>query len=260
MAGANAARAKKRQVSETKGVGSAGEREDRQRNNLGDKQRRADLAPAPPRRSKSAEGSPSRPPLPDLLRRLVRQEREDTLAVKLLPRVVFTLAAGYTLFYVGSSSASAFIGVCLVLVLALAGWFLRHRGQLVLALISTPVTLALTGYMATVAEVARGGPGGAITGQAVFGYWALTGMALLGAWMLKDHPGRRGITVVIADVVLIFAAFVGTLFPVVAVPIGFLGIVAVLMIRGRGFTAMHQRTKTVLALPARIRARMGKGS
>ncbi|MEC4018242.1 hypothetical protein [Streptomyces sp. H27-D2] len=198
--------------------------------------------------------------LPSLLRRLVRQDSSDQLAVKLLPRIVFGLAAAYTLFHVASSSGSAFVGLCLVFGLALLGWLLRKRGQLLIALVSTLVTAAVTGNMAAVADTARGVSGSAVSGQAVFGYWALAGMALLGAWMVKDHPGRRGVTVVIAGVVLVIASFVGALVPAAAVPIGFLGIVAVLMIRGRGFAAVRRRMEATRALLGRGTARMGKGS
>ncbi|WP_368396446.1 hypothetical protein [Streptomyces sclerotialus] len=188
---------------------------------------------------------------------MVRQDRSDHFAVKLLPRVVFGLAAAYTLFYIASSSASAFVGVCVVSVLGLICWLLRIRRQLLLALVSTPVTIAVTGYMAVMGDAARGLTGSLVSGQAAFGYWALAGIAMLGAWMVKDHPGRRGVTVVIADAVLIVTSFVGALVPELSVAIGFLGVVAVLAARGRGIAAVRRRTG---ALVLRLRGARNRSS
>ncbi|MBZ4019618.1 hypothetical protein [Streptomyces purpurogeneiscleroticus] len=187
-----------------------------------------------------------------LLRRLVRQDREDHLAVKLLPRIVFGIAAAFTLFHVASSSAAAFTGVAVLLAVALLCWLLRHRKQLLLALIATPLTAAVTGYLTAVGDTARGVTGDMIGGQAVFGYWALAGMALLGAWMLKEHPGRRGVTVLLADGVLIIASFVGALVPSVAVPIGFLGVLTVLALRGRGIAVLRRRLSACAAFLRRV--------
>ncbi|MGW2204017.1 hypothetical protein [Streptomyces sp. NPDC001774] len=174
------------------------------------------------------------------VRRLVRQEKSDAWAVRLLPRLVFGVAAAYTLFILASSSMSSFITICALLVLGLLVFLLRKRGQLLLAIGSTVLTAAFAGYLAAVADIARGIPAGWASGQAVFGHWAIAGMALLGAWMVKDHPGRRGLTVVIADVVLLVAAGVGTVAPPAAVPLGFAGVVAVLMVRGGGAAALRR--------------------
>ncbi|MET8010970.1 hypothetical protein ABZU86_00105 [Streptomyces sp. NPDC005271] len=192
-----------------------------------------------------------------LLRRLVRQDSADEVAIRLLPRLVFGVAAAYTLFTIAASSFAALIGVGTLLLLALACWLLRSRGQLLLALFATPVTAAVTGYAAAAGDIARGVQGSAIGGQAVFGYWTLAVMALLGAWMVKDHPGRRGVTVVIADAVLIVAAFVGALVPDVSVPLGFVGLMAVLAVRGRGFTAVWRRMKRTTTAVRRLVARTG---
>ncbi|MER7957559.1 hypothetical protein [Streptomyces sp. NPDC096030] len=174
------------------------------------------------------------------VRRLVLQEKSDAWAVRLLPRLVFGVAAAYTLFILASSSMSSFITICALLVLGLLVFLLRRRGQFLLAIGSTVVTAAFAGYLAAVADIARGIPAGWASGQAVFGHWVIAGMALLGAWMVKDHPGRRGLTVVIADVVLLVAAGVGTVAPPAAVPLGFVGVVAVLMVRGGGAAALRR--------------------
>ncbi|MEU7008073.1 hypothetical protein [Streptomyces sp. NPDC046332] len=174
------------------------------------------------------------------VRRLVRQEKSDAWAVRLLPRLVLGLAGAYTLFILASSSMSSFVTICALLVLGLLVFLLRRRGQFLLAVGSTVLTAAFAGYLAAVADIARGIPAGWASGQAVFGYWAIAGMALLGAWMVKDHPGRRGLTVVIADVVLLAAAGVGTVAPPAAVPLGFAGVVAVLLVRGGGAAALRR--------------------
>ncbi|MFF5934585.1 hypothetical protein [Streptomyces sp. NPDC012508] len=174
------------------------------------------------------------------VRRLVRQEKSDAWAVRLLPRLVLGLAGAYTLFILASSSMSSFITICALLVLGLLAFLLRRRGQFLLAVGSTVLTAAFAGYLAAVADITRGIPAGWASGQAVFGYWAIAGMALLGAWMVKDHPGRRGLTVVLADVVLLAAAGVGTVAPPAAVPLGFAGVVAVLMVRGGGAAALRR--------------------
>lgn len=174
------------------------------------------------------------------VRRLVRQEKSDAWAVRLLPRLVLGLAGAYTLFILASSSMSSFVTICGLLVLGLLVFLLRRRGQFLLAVGSTVLTAAFAGYLAAVADIARGVPAGWASGQAVFGYWAIAGMALLGAWMVKDHPGRRGLTVVIADVVLLAAAGVGTVAPPAAVPLGFAGVVAVLLVRGGGAAALRR--------------------
>ncbi|MFF9015956.1 hypothetical protein ACF09C_23700 [Streptomyces sp. NPDC014870] len=166
--------------------------------------------------------------------------------MKLLPRVVLGLAGAYTLFILASSSASSFITICALLALGLLVFLLRRRGQLLLALGSTVVTAAFAGYLAAVGDIARGTASGLLSGQAVFGHWALAGMALLGAWIVKEHPGRRGITVVLADAVLLVAAGVGTVLPAAAVPLGFVGIVAVLMFRGGGGAAAGRFVRRVL--------------
>ncbi|MFE5631543.1 hypothetical protein ACFQ69_19835 [Streptomyces sp. NPDC056470] len=179
------------------------------------------------------------------VRRLVLQEKSDAWAVRLLPRLVFGIAAAYTLFILASSSMSSFITICALLVLGLLVFLLRRRGQFLLAIGSTVVTAAFAGYLAAVADIARGIPAGWASGQAVFGHWAIAGMALLGAWMVKDHPGRRGLTVVIADVILLVAAGVGTVAPPAAVPLGFAGVVAVLMVRGGGAAALRRAVRRV---------------
>ncbi|MFF4328254.1 hypothetical protein ACFYZT_17255 [Streptomyces sp. NPDC001591] len=169
----------------------------------------------------------------DPVRRLLRQERDDAWAVRLLPRVVLGLAGVYTLFVLASSGMASFITVCVLLTLAGILWLLRRRGQLLIALGSTVVTAAMTGYLAAAGDIARGSAGGLLSGQAVFGYWALGGMALLGAWMIKRPRGRRGVTVVLADVLLIGASAVGMFAPLFGVPLGFLCTVGVLAARSR---------------------------
>ncbi|MEU9998509.1 hypothetical protein [Streptomyces sp. NPDC050848] len=180
------------------------------------------------------------------LRRLVRQEKSDAWAVKLLPRVVLGIAGAYTLFILASASMSSLITISALIVLGLVVFLLRRRGQLLLAVGSTVVTAAFAGYLAAVGDIARGTSSGLLSGQAVFGYWALAGMALLGAWVVKEHPGRRGVTVVLADVVILLVAAVGTVVPAVAVPLGFAGIVAVLMFRGGGGAAAGRLVRRVL--------------
>ncbi|MFJ3881335.1 hypothetical protein ACIPW5_28290 [Streptomyces sp. NPDC090077] len=175
---------------------------------------------------------PSRPS-PGSLRRLLRQERDDAWAVRLLRRIVLGTAGAYTLFLLASSSMASFITMSMLSALAVGVWLLRRRGQLLLALASTVVTTAMTGYLAAAGDIARGSAGGLLSGQAVFGYWALGGMALLGAWMLKQPRGRRGVTVVLADVLLIGASGVGMLAPLFGVPIGFLCVVGTLVARSR---------------------------
>ncbi|MCS0635025.1 hypothetical protein NX801_05000 [Streptomyces sp. LP05-1] len=177
------------------------------------------------------------------VRRLLRQDRADTWAVRLLPRIVFGLAAGYTVWLLASQGLPQFVAVCAVAGLTLIGWSLRRRGQLLLALCATAVTAAVTGYLAAVADIARGAGAGALSGQAVFGYWALAGMALLGAWMVRDHPGRRGVTVLAADVVLVITSGVGTVVPGASVLLGFAGVVAVLLARGGGLAAARRRLR-----------------
>lgn len=182
-------------------------------------------------------------PRPSLatVRRFLRQERDDAWAVRMLRRIVFGLAGAYTVFALASTSMSSFVTVCGLLVLSALLWLMRRRGQLLLALASTLVTSAVAGYFAAAAEIARGQASGLLSGQAVFGYWALAAMALLGAWMVKDHPGRRGITVVFADMILLVTSGVGTVLPAVAVPLGFLGVVLVLAARGRGIASVRRR-------------------
>ncbi|MFD9378931.1 hypothetical protein ACFWBH_25930 [Streptomyces sp. NPDC059999] len=177
----------------------------------------------------------------DPLRRLLRQERDDAWAVRLLRRIVFGIAGAYTLFMLASTSMASFITMAVLLVLAVLMWLLRRRGQLLLGLASTVFTAAMTGYLAAAGDIARGSSGGLLSGQAVFGYWALGGMALLGAWMLKRPRGRRGVTTVLADVLLVGASGVGMLAPLYGVPLGFLGVVGVLMLRSRTFSCVNRR-------------------
>ncbi|MET9320870.1 hypothetical protein ABZX75_11890 [Streptomyces sp. NPDC003038] len=179
----------------------------------------------------------------DSVRRFLRQERDDAWAVRLLRRIVFGLAGGYTIFALASTSMSSFVTIFAMLVLAALLWLLRRRGQLLLALASTIVTAAVAGYFAAAAEIATGGASGLLSGQAVFGYWALAAMALLGTWMVKDHPGRRGVTVVIADLVLLVTSGVGTVLPAASVPLGFLGLILVLAARGGGIASARRRTR-----------------
>ncbi|WP_031172524.1 hypothetical protein [Streptomyces durhamensis] len=179
------------------------------------------------------------------LRRLLRQDKADSWAVRLLPRVVFGVAALYTLFTIASQSGSAFVAICALAVFGVSLWLLRRRTQLLMALASTVVTLALTGYWATTADIARGVKATPLTGQAVFGYWALAGMALLGAWMVKEHPGRRGVTVVVADVILVIASVIGMFTPEAGIPIGFLGVLGVLAFRGSTAKKLLTRLRRV---------------
>lgn len=176
---------------------------------------------------------------PALLRRLVRQDREDAWAVRLLPRIAFGFAAAYTLFALASSSGSSFVAVGGLLTLGLIVWLMRRRRQLLLAFASTLVTAGLTGYFAAAGEAARWGTSALVSGEAVFGYWALAGMALLGAWIPKNHPGGRGATVVGADLIIAVASGVGMVWPEVGVPIGFAGVSAVLTLRGGGPQAVR---------------------
>ncbi|MFF4578274.1 hypothetical protein ACFY15_07740 [Streptomyces sp. NPDC001373] len=184
-------------------------------------------------------------PTLESVRRLLRQERDDAWAVRMLPRLVLGLAAAYTLFVLASSGMAEFIAVCSVLVLAGILWLLRRRGQLLLALGSTAVTAAMTGYLAAAGDIARGSAGGLLSGQAVFGYWALGGMALLGAWMLKRPRGRRGVTVVLADLLLVGASGVGMLAPLFGVPLGFLCVVGVLTARSKFASPVSGREQRV---------------
>uniref|UniRef100_A0AAU2JTE2 Integral membrane protein n=1 Tax=Streptomyces sp. NBC_00049 TaxID=2903617 RepID=A0AAU2JTE2_9ACTN len=177
----------------------------------------------------------------DSFRRFLRQERDDLWAVRLLRRIVFGLAAAYTLFTLASTSMSSFITICAVLVLAVLLWLMRGRGQLLLALTSTLFTAAVAGYFAAAGEIAGGSATGLLGGQTVFGYWALALMTLLGAWIPKTHPGRRGVTVVLADMVLLVTSAASTVFPAASVPMGFLGLTLVLVARGGGFAAAKRR-------------------
>ncbi|MEV8347003.1 hypothetical protein [Streptomyces niveus] len=174
-----------------------------------------------------------------LLRRFVRQDRNDAWAVRLLPRIAFGFAAAYTLFALASSSGSSFVAVCGLLTLGLVVWFMRRRRQLLLALTSTLLTTGLTGYFAAAGEAARWGTSAIVSGEAVFGYWALAGMALLGAWIPKNHPGGRGMTVVGTDLIIAVASGVGMVWPEAGVPIGFVGISVVLTLRGGGVQAVR---------------------
>ncbi|MBZ3907006.1 hypothetical protein J8M51_36035 [Streptomyces scabiei] len=174
-----------------------------------------------------------------MLRRFVRQDRDDAWAVRLLPRIAFGFAAAYTLFALASSSGSSFVAVGGLLSLGLVVWFMRRRRQLLLALASTLLTAGLTGYFAAAGEAARWGTSAVVSGEAVFGYWALAGMALLGAWIPKTHPGGRGVTVMGADVIIAIASGVGMVWPEAGVPIGFVGVSAVLTLRGGGLWALR---------------------
>ncbi|UUU23832.1 hypothetical protein [Streptomyces sp. DSM 40750] len=193
-------------------------------------------------------------PLPGL-RRLLHQDKNDPWAVRLLPRIVFGLAAAYTLFSIASQSGSSFVMVCALLILGGAIWLLRRRTQLLLALASTILAAAFTGYFSAVGDSARMTTSAAVTGTAAFGYWALVGMALLGAWMVKEHPGRRGVTVVIADVILVIGSLVSMFVPEAGVPIGFVGVIAVLAVRGSGAKAVRARVSSVRRVIGRMRRR-----
>jgi FtsH-binding integral membrane protein len=173
----------------------------------------------------------------------------------MLPRIVFGLATAYTLFSIASQSGSSFVMVCAVLFLGGALWLLRRRTQLLLALASTILAAAFTGYFSAAGESARMTTSAAVTGTAAFGYWALAGMALLGAWMVKEHPGRRGVTVVIADVILVIGSLVGMFVPEAGVPIGFVGVLAVLAVRGSGAKAVRARLSRVRQVIGRPRRR-----
>ncbi|MFE0600783.1 hypothetical protein ACFW2T_26270 [Streptomyces sp. NPDC058892] len=181
-------------------------------------------------------------PFRDSVRRFLRQERDDAWAVRLLRRLVFGVAGVYTLFALASTSMASFVTVSGLVVLAGLLWLMRRRGQLLLALASTLVTAALAGYFGAAGEIAGGSANGVLGGQAVFGYWALSLMALLGAWIPRIHPGRRGVTVVLADMVLVVTSAVGTVVPVASVPMGFAGLALVLVARGGGLAALRRRT------------------
>ncbi|EMF53031.1 MULTISPECIES: hypothetical protein [Streptomyces] len=192
---------------------------------------------------------------PSRLHRLLRQDKNDPWAVRILPRIVFGLAAAYTLFAIASQSGSAFVMICVVLLLGGAVWLLRRRTQLLLALASTILAAAFTGYFSAVGETARMTTSAVVTGTAAFGYWALAGMALLGAWMVKEHPGRRGVTVVIADVILVIGSLAGMFVPEAGVPIGFVGVLGVLAVRGASAKALTVRGRKALQVIRRPRRR-----
>ncbi|MFJ9020955.1 hypothetical protein ACIRPU_13360 [Streptomyces sp. NPDC102259] len=199
-----------------------------------DKAARRDTPP-PPRKTPA-----------QLLRRLLHQDKNDPWAVKLLPRLVFGLAAAYTLFAIASESGSSFVTVCTLIVLGGLVWLLRRRTQLLLGLGSTILSAAFTGYFSAVSDAVRLSSSATVTGTAAFGYWALAGMALLGAWMVKEHPGRRGVTVVLADVILVIASVVGMFLPEAGVPLGFLGVLGVLAMRGSSAKAVSGRARQAL--------------
>ncbi|MFF3207501.1 hypothetical protein [Streptomyces sp. NPDC002962] len=184
-------------------------------------------------------------PLPGL-RRLLHQDENDPWAVKLLPRIVFGLAAAYTLFTIASESGSGFLTVCALIVLGTLVWLLRRRVQFLLGVGATILSAAFTGYFSAVGDSARMSTSATVTGAAAFGYWALAGMALLGAWMVKEHPGRRGVTVVLADVILVIASVVGMFLPEAGVPLGFLGVLGVLAMRGSSAKAVAGRARQAL--------------
>ncbi|MEU5192878.1 hypothetical protein AB0G86_02290 [Streptomyces scabiei] len=178
-----------------------------------------------------------------LLRRFVRQDRNDAWAVRLLPRIAFGFAAAYTLFALASSSGSSFVAVCGLLTLGLVVRLLRRRRQLLLGLTSTLLTAGLTSYFATAGEAARWGTSPVVSGEAVFGYWALAGMALLGAWIPKNHPGGRGVTVVGADLIIAIVSGMGMVWPEAGVPLGFVGVSAFLTLRGGSAAAVRSRIR-----------------
>lgn len=182
------------------------------------------------------------------LRRFLHQEKNDSWAVRLLPRIVFGVAALYTVITLASQSGSSFAAVCATLLLGFTLWLLRRRTQLLLALGVSILAVAFTGYFSAVGDAARTSEDASatVTGQAAFGYWALAGMALLGAWMVKDHPGRRGVTVVLADVILVIASAVGMFLPEAGVPLGFLGVIGVLAVRGSRAKAVAGRARQAL--------------
>ncbi|MDX2528494.1 hypothetical protein [Streptomyces europaeiscabiei] len=202
-----------------------------------------------------SKGSTNSAPTPSRLRRLLRQDKTDPWAVRLLPRIVFGLAAAYTLFAIASQSGSSFVMVCVVLLLGGAVWLLRRRTQLLLALTSTILAAAFTGYFSAAGDTARMNTSAAVTGTAAFGYWAVAGMALLGAWMVKEHPGRRGVTVVLADVILVIGSIVGMFVPEAGVPIGFVGVLGVLAVRGASAKALTARGRKALQVIGRSRRR-----
>ncbi|WP_242432560.1 hypothetical protein [Streptomyces sp. Root1310] len=190
---------------------------------------------------------PTTPPLP-LFRRFLRQEKSDAWAVRLLPRIVFGAAALYTVITLASQSGSSFVAVLTALLLGLVLWLLRRRTQLLLGMGVSILAIAFTGYFSAVGDAARASEdaGATVTGAAAFGYWALAGMALLGAWMVKEHPGRRGVTVVLANVILVIASVVGMFLPEAGVPLGFLGVLGVLAMRGSSAKAVAGRARQAL--------------
>ncbi|MFJ1808702.1 MULTISPECIES: hypothetical protein [unclassified Streptomyces] len=196
-------------------------------------------------RPQNAKAQRRMEPLPGL-RRLLHQDKDDPWAVKLLPRLVFGLAAAYTLFTIASESGSGFVTICTLIVLGGLIWLLRRRTQLLLAIGSSILSAAFTGYFSAVGDSVRMSTSATVTGQAAFGYWALAGMALLGAWMVKEHPGRRGVTVVLADVILVIASVVGMFLPQAGVPLGFLAVIGVLAIRGSSAKAVSGRARQAL--------------
>ncbi|MGW0841204.1 hypothetical protein ACWD26_13715 [Streptomyces sp. NPDC002787] len=203
----------------------------------------------------SAPGAPRPASALPGLRRLLHQDKNDPWAVRMLPRIVFGLAAAYTLFAIASQSGSSFVMVCVVLLLGGAVWLLRRRTQLLLALASTVLAMAFSGYFSAAGDAARMNTSAMVTGTAAFGYWAVAGMALLGAWMVKEHPGRRGVTVVLADVILVIGSVAGMFAPEAGVPIGFVGVLAVLAVRGAAAKAMTDRVKRVARAIGRPRRR-----
>ncbi|MFF7388446.1 hypothetical protein ACFZAE_08300 [Streptomyces scabiei] len=211
----------------------------------------------PQRRTPAANRPAKEPPTSPrtAVSRLLRQDKNDPWAVRLLPRIVFGLAAAYTLFAIASQSGAAFVMVGVVLLLAGVIWLLRRRTQLLLALASSILAAAFTGYFSAAGESARMTTSTAVTGTAAFGYWALTGMALLGAWMVKEHPGRRGVTVVLADVILVIGSIVGMFVPAAGVPIGFVGVLGVLAVRGASAKAVAARGRKALQVIAKPRRR-----
>ncbi|MEU6210080.1 MULTISPECIES: hypothetical protein [unclassified Streptomyces] len=190
-------------------------------------------------------------PSRESVRRFLRQERDDAWAVRLLRRLVFGVAGAYTLFALASTSMASFVTVCGLVVLAGLLWLMRRRGQLLLALASTLVTAALAGYFGAAREIAGGSANGMLGGQAVFGYWALSLMALLGAWIPRTHPGRRGVTVVLADMLLVVTSAVGTVVPAASVPMGFAALTLVLVARGGGPAALRRRAGSWKRFPRR---------
>ncbi|WP_234379879.1 hypothetical protein [Streptomyces caniscabiei] len=211
----------------------------------------------PKRRKPDANRPPEKAPASPrtAVSRLLHQDKNDPWAVRLLPRIVFGLAAAYTLFAIASQSGAAFVMVGVVLLLAGVIWLLRRRTQLLLALASTILAAAFTGYFSAAGESARMTTSAAVTGTAAFGYWAVAGMALLGAWMVKEHPGRRGVTVVLADVILVIGSVVGMFAPEAGVPIGFVGVLGVLAVRGASAKAMTARARRLGQAIRRTRSR-----